>query len=128
MALPVERGPASVQGAPPRIINVILGVWLFISAFVWPHTSAQMTNTWVCGVLCVIFALVAMAVPWVRYLNTLLAIWLFISAWALPSVSPGTIWNNVLCAIAIFIVSLVPSVPSTTEPGFFGRTAPPRAA
>jgi hypothetical protein len=71
-----------------------------------------------------------MAVPWVRYLNTLLAIWLFISAWALPSRSPGTIWNNVLVAIAIFIVSLVPSVPSTTATGagFFGRPAPPRPA
>ena len=129
MALPVERGPAAVQGAPPRIINVILGVWLFISAFVWPHTTSQMTNTWICGVLCVIFALVAMAVPWVRYLNTLLAIWLFISAWALPSRTPGTIWNNVLVAISIFIVSLVPSVSGTTAaPGFFGRPAPPRAA
>ena len=130
MALPVERGPAAVQGASPRIINVILGVWLFISAFVWPHTTSQMTNTWICGVLAVVFALVAMAVPWVRYLNTLLAIWLFISAWALPSRSPGTIWNNVLVAIAIFIVSLVPSVPSTTAAGagFFGRPAPPRPA
>ena len=95
MALPVERGPA-VQGAPPRIINVILGVCLFISAFVWPHTQAQMTNTWICGVLVVIFALIGMAVPWVRYLNTLLAIWLFISAWALPTANVGTVWNNVL--------------------------------
>src|SRR5579883_1222244 len=94
MAVPVTRGPA-VRGAAPRIINVILGVWLFISAFVWPHTQAQMTNTWILGVLCVIFALVAMAVPWVRFLNTLLAIWLFISAWALPLVSVGTVWNNV---------------------------------
>ncbi len=127
MAVPVERGPA-VRGAPPRIINVILGVWLFISAFIWPHTSAQMTNTWILGVLCVVFALVAMAVPWVRYLNTLLAIWLFISAWALPTVSPGTIWNNVLVAIAIFIVSLVPSMPTAGAPTLFGRTAPPRAA
>ncbi len=111
-----------------RGANVVLGVWLFISAFIWPHSSAQMTNTWILGVLCVIFALVAMAVPWVRYLNTLLAIWLFISAWALPSVSPGTIWNNVLVAIAIFIVSLVPSGPTATAPGFYGRRAPPSPA
>lgn len=127
MAVSVERGPTA-RGAPPRIINVILGVWLFISAFVWPHTQAQMTNTWILGVLCVIFALVAMAVPWVRYLNTLLAIWLFISAWALPTVSVGTIWNNVLVAIAVFIVSLVPAGPVGATPGFFDRTAPPRAA
>ena len=127
MALPAESGPAA-RGVSPRIANVTVGVWLFISAFVWPHVEPQRSNTWVCGALCVIFALVAMVVPWVRYLNTLLAIWLFISAWAMPNVSPGTIWNNVLVAIAIFIVSLVPSVPGTTAPGFFGRPAPPRAA
>jgi hypothetical protein len=125
MAVPVERGPA-VRGGTPRIINVILGVWLFISAFIWPHAHAQMTNTWIVGVLCVIFALVAMAVPWVRFLNTLLAIWLFISAWALPSQTAGTVWNNVLIAIAMFIVSLVPSGPDEKLPSFFGKAAPPR--
>ncbi len=124
MAVPVERGPA-VRGAPPRMINVILGIWLFISAFIWPHTQSQLTNTWILGVLCVIFALISMGVPWVRYLNTLLAIWLFISAWALPSVSVGTIWNNVLVAIAIFIVSLIPSEPGESH-GFIGRPAPPK--
>jgi hypothetical protein len=129
MGLPVESGPAAARGVSPRVVNVVIGVWLFISAFVWPHTHAQMTNTWICGVVTVVFALVAMAVPWVRYLNTLLAIWLFISSWALPSAHPGTVWNNVLCAIAIFIVSLVPSAPGSTTPGMItGHPAPPRAA
>lgn len=96
---------------PARITNVVLGLWLFVSAFVWPHTAAQMTNTWILGVLCAIFALVAMAVPSVRFLNTALAVWLFISAWALPSASAATTWNNVLVAIAIFLASLVPSNP-----------------
>ena len=124
MAISSERGPA-VRGASPRIINVILGVWLFISAFVWPHTQAQMTNTWICGVLVVIFALIGMAVPWVRYLNTLLAIWLFISAWALPMAQVGTVWNNVLVAIAVFIVSLVPSGPGVGAGGLFQRPMMP---
>ena len=125
MALPAESGPAA-RGLSPRIVNVIIGVWLFISAFLWPHLQAQQSNTWICGVLCVIFALVAMAVPWVRYLNTMLAIWLFVSAWALPSVQPGTIWNNVLCAIAIFILSLMPAVSGSATPGFARHPAPPR--
>jgi hypothetical protein len=125
MAVPVERGPVTT-GAPPRIVNVIIGVWLFISAFIWPHTQAQLTNTWICGVLCVIFALVAMAVPWVRYLNTLLAIWLFISAWALPTMNAGTIWNNVLCSIAIFVASLIPTEAGEMGRGFIGRPTPPR--
>ncbi len=126
MALQAESGHAP-RGVSPRIVNVLLGAWLFISAFVWYHTPLQRNNTWICGVICVVVALVAMAVPWARYLNTLLAIWLFISAWALVSATPGTIWNNVLCAIAIFVVSLVPTVPGVASPGGgFIRPAPPR--
>jgi hypothetical protein len=68
-----------------------------------------MTNTWIVGVLQVIFALVAIfSVSQARYLNTILSIWLFISAFALPSVSSGTIWNNVIVAILTFACSLVP--------------------
>lgn len=94
---------------PARILNVLLGVWLFISAFVWQHSDAQFTNTWILGVLCVAFAIIAMRVPQVRYLNTALAVWLFISAFALPRISQATLWNNLLVAIAIFVVSLLPS-------------------
>ena len=68
-----------------------------------------MTNTWILGVLTVIFALVAMRFPPVRYLNTILAIWLFISAFALHRLNNGTVWNNALLAIVIFFLSLVPS-------------------
>ncbi len=101
-----------------RTLNVILGIWLFISAFVWPHTSSQFANTWILGVLCVVFALIAMRSPPVRWLNTILAIWLFISAFALPHQLIGTVWNNALVAIAIFILSLIPN---DLEEGMFPR-------
>ncbi len=98
----------SNQGRIASGINVVLGIWLFISAFVWQHTTAEMTNTWILGVLCVIFALIALSAPQARYLNTALAIWLFISVWALPHDNMATMWNNALVAIAVFIVSLIP--------------------
>ncbi len=107
----------------PRLLNAILGVWLFISAFIWPHTTAQMTNTWILGVLCFVFAVVSFTVTQVRYLNTLLAIWLFISAWALPTMSLETIWNSVLVAIAVFVLSLFPSTPSTPSTPLRPRAA-----
>jgi hypothetical protein len=91
---------------PARVVNLVLGIWLFISAFVWPHDVAQMTNTWILGVLAVIFALIAMRVQAVRYLNSLLAVWLFISAFALPHLHRGTVWNNALVALVMFFVSL----------------------
>jgi hypothetical protein len=109
----------NAQGA--RVVNLVLGIWLFISAFVWGHTTAQMTNTWILGVLTVIFALVAMRFPPVRYLNTILAIWLFISAFALHRLNNGTVWNNALVAIVIFFLSLVPS---TAQPERVEHTLP----
>jgi hypothetical protein len=93
---------------PARALSVLLGIWLFISALAWYHTPAERTNTWILGVLCVIFALVAMRAPAARWLNTILAIWLFISVWALPHAMLATMWNNALVAIAIFFLSLVP--------------------
>ncbi len=95
--------------ASSRAINIVLGIWLFISAFLWPHSYAQMNNTWILGVLCVAFALISTRVPEVRYLNTALAIWLFISVWALPSLSLATQWNNAIVAIIVFFASLAPS-------------------
>lgn len=99
----------------PRVASIILGVWLFISAFLWPHTYDQMTNSWILGVLCVAFGLIAMRIPEVRYLNGLLAIWLFISAWVLPT-STDTRWNHVIVAIALFLVSLAPGYASPRQP------------
>jgi hypothetical protein len=99
------------RGGLSRLPNIILGIWLFISAFVWHDPTAQFYNTWICGIFCFIFAIVAGAVPPVRWLNTLLAIWIFISAFALPDTS-GTAVNNVIVAILVFIFSFVPNAPA----------------
>jgi|SRR5580693_3891036 hypothetical protein len=110
MAVPMDQGPV-VRGVPPGVLNAAIGVWLVISIFIWEHAPAQRTNAWLCGVLCVIFALAGIAAPRVRRLNTVLAVWLFISPWALPSggtMSSPTAWITVLSAIGIFIVSLIP--------------------
>jgi hypothetical protein len=123
MAVSMERGPSG-RALSPRLVNAALGIWLILSAFTWPHAHAQMHNTWICGALCVVFAISGILVPWARYLNTVLAVWLFVSSWALPSATNATLWNNVLCAIAIFVVSLVPS----TTKNLPSSVLPPRAA
>jgi hypothetical protein len=105
-----------------RGITIALGLWLFISAFLWPHTYAQFTSSWVVGVLCVAFAVIAVWVPPARYLIAILAVWLFISAWGLPTRSPATVWNHVLVSIALFVVSLLPPTRARTSPTNAPRT------
>lgn len=92
-----------------RTANALLGLWLFISAFIWPHSVAQLTNTWILGVAIGITALIAYRVRYFRFVNTALSIWLFISAFALPTMMLGTAWNNAIVAVVTFVLSLVGS-------------------
>jgi hypothetical protein len=91
-----------------RTLNMMLGIWLFISAFVWTHNPTQLGNTWICGVLCVVIALIAMRVATARYLNVVLGAWVVVSTFILGHGNP-TLWNNVLVGIAIVLLALTPS-------------------
>ena len=89
-----------------RYLNIIVGVWLFISAFVWRHSAAQFTNTWIMGIIVAGVAALALTWPTIRYLNTLAGAWLIISAFALPTITAGTRWNNFIVGIVVVVLSL----------------------
>ncbi len=105
----------------PRWISLIVGVWLFISAFAWPHAASAQTNTWILGVLIAVVAIWAMFYPPVRWVNTILAVWLFISTFFFPHVTNGTVWNNAICAVIVFFASLAPGGVSRTMAGSTSR-------
>jgi len=92
-----------------RWVNAVVGVWLFLSAFFWPHTTSQYTNTWLMGIIAVVVALVSLSSPGFRFVNTAVGIWLIISAFALPTLMAATRWNNFIVGIVIGLLSLVGS-------------------
>lgn len=97
-----------------RWVNAAVGVWLFLSAFFWPHSSSQYTNTWIMGIITVAVALISIGSPGFRFVNTAVGIWLIISAFALPSMTAATRWNNFIVGIVIGALSLVGSSPGMT--------------
>jgi hypothetical protein len=101
-------------GRSARWLNVALGVWLFISAFAWRHTSGARADTWILGILITVFAAGALARPQLRWVTALLAIWLFISSFAMH-MRHAALWNNVIVAVIVFIASLIPSIGDTTH-------------
>lgn len=109
--VPTTRTPRTDSGIAARYVNIVAGVWLFISAFLWRHTGSAMTNSWIVGVLTVAFAITALRSPQVRFVNTVLALWLFFSTLAIYHLTAGTLWNNIIVAIVMFVASLVPSSP-----------------
>lgn len=92
-----------------RYLNVVLGAWLFTSAFAWQHSPEQFTNTWSMGVLTVFSAVLAMGMPAMRFVNTLVGIWLVLSSFMLPRLSGATGWHNAAVGVLIALVSLLAS-------------------
>jgi hypothetical protein len=95
-----------MSAQPWRIINLVLAVWLVLSAFMWGHSMQQFHNAWISGLAAALIASVAAIYQPLRLLNTLLALWLIASAWVLPSASGATLWNHVIAGVVMFIASL----------------------
>ena len=83
-----------------------LAAWLFITLFVWVHTTPEGLSTLAVAILTAALSFLAARARYARFIKAALAIWLFVSAFALPH-DPRTSWNNALVAILIFVVSLL---------------------
>jgi hypothetical protein len=105
-----------------RYFSVALGLWLFVSAFLWRHSPAQFTNSLIVGFVSVVAALIALRVPAVRFINTAAGVWLVLGAYSLPRVTLGTAWNDMLVGTAILIASLVGPRTTTAAPRKVQRT------
>ena len=93
---------------PARTLNLILGLWLFVSAFVWPRTGATFANAWIVGLLAAVFAVIGMSNGRVRFANTALSAWLLVSVAVLPHRSSFGRWNDLAVAVLMLGLSLVP--------------------
>jgi len=93
---------------PARTLNLILGLWLFVSAFAIPRTPSEFTNAWIVGLASAIFALLGMTRGPARFANTALSAWLLTSAFLLPHRSPASVWHDVAAAVLMLLLSLVP--------------------
>lgn len=111
----------------PRLISILVGAWLFVSAFAWPHTLAAETNTWIVGTLILIFSLATLLWPTVRLVNPVLAIWLFVSTLFLPDARVATMWSNAIVAIVVFALSLIRCGTVRTDKIDGARSREPRA-
>ncbi len=99
---PVDRRPGTVD----TTANIVLGIWLFISAFIWPHTDASRMNTWICGLLVAALAVATMWIRPVRWLNAALGLWVVVGAVLIPHGSAGTLWNNLIVGLLVLLISV----------------------
>lgn len=93
----------------PRWVTIVASAWLFISAFVWPHSAASIFVTCVTAAAMLAISIGALFAPTVRFANTAISLWLIAAAFLLPHISETTFWNDFIVAIIVFLMSLTPS-------------------
>ena len=90
-----------------RWSNIVLGSWLFASAWIFAMSEAARANTMIVGLCIASIALIAIFMPAVRWFNTLLGTWLIIASTVVfPNASAIAIANNLIVACIVVVLSL----------------------
>ena len=93
-----------------RALNAVLGLWLFVSAFLWSHRLEQLHNAWGTGLVVITAAMWGLGgAAWARFINMLAGAWLLITSLMWPS-RPATFWNHVLVGLALALLGAAPSL------------------
>jgi hypothetical protein len=94
-----------------RMLNPLLGLWLFASAFLLSRAPAPFIN-----MLVVSLAVMAIGMASIlgrhraRRVNAVLGGWLFLSALIIPQVSTGVMVHQIVMGVLLVITALFPHV------------------
>ena len=77
-----------------RIFNILMGLWLFASAFVLPQGRGQWTSTAICGALAALFAALTSYNSRSRYVTAAVGALVVVLAFAVHPLGSATFWHN----------------------------------
>lgn len=90
-----------------RTLQVLLGLWLFLSAFLWTHRPAVRLDDWAAGLAILLGATVAATFPRLRWAIAALAVWLLAVEAILPAPRAVTRWHDGVVAVMVLLAALV---------------------
>ncbi|MCB0064312.1 MAG: SPW repeat protein [Caldilineaceae bacterium] len=109
----IQPTPAGGQIRAASGINVVLGLWLIISPWVFSYTadSGALWNSIIVGIIVVILAGTRVANvmqnTWLSWLDLVLGLWIIISPWVYNyTMSTGAMWNSVIVGVLIAALSI----------------------
>jgi hypothetical protein len=91
-------------------INVLAGIWLFVSPWVYQSYAAEWNN-WIVGALIVLFAAIRLSSPFgtrgVSIANFLLGAWTFASPWIYGYAGDtGQLINSLCIGVIVFVLGV----------------------
>jgi hypothetical protein len=86
-----------------RIFNILMGVWLFASAFILPQGQIQVASTAICGALTTLFAALTNYDGRFRYLTAAVGALVVVLAFTVQPLGSATFWHNGVMGISIAV-------------------------
>jgi hypothetical protein len=106
-----------------RVVEVMLGLWLLISPFIFGH-SAGNTGLWindlVCGFLLMTLALLSFWHP-LRYAHLaigIVALWLIAFGFFVPYPAPPASQNHILLGLVLLMFAIIPNDANLPPPSW----------
>jgi hypothetical protein len=91
-----------------RVANLLMGLWLIASSFVWSHFAGSRLNTWLVGGVVASVALLALRKPALHRVNALFGAWLALSTlFIIRPMHTLSWWNNILLGMAVGACSML---------------------
>lgn len=98
-----------------RCGDLLVGVGLQASVFLWPHSDASRVSAWLPGLLISTIALLSMGAPPMRWLNAFVAMWLILWTMAAASTEPLAYFTGIVSGLLVLILSAIPSKSAATD-------------
>jgi len=90
-----------------RFLNVLLGVWLVLSAFILPHTFDEAMVAWILGALIALSSATSFVAHEISYIDAIFAVLLGASALVLSKAPAVTRINEGGIALAVLVLSIL---------------------
>jgi uncharacterized membrane protein len=92
-------------------LDMIAGIWLFVSSFVFRHSGVMAMDLAVIGVIVAILAAArafgGYRPSWPSWVNAMLGLWVLVSPWLMTrAVEPQTMWNAVITGFVIIVLAI----------------------
>lgn len=90
------------------IINLVLGIWLIISPFLFNYSGNAMTNSIILGVVIAILAIIRLSAPsqtWASWLNGVAGLWLIIAPFIISATQASVLWNHIVVGLVVAVIS-----------------------
>ena len=108
-----------------RIFNILMGLWLFASAFVLPQGRAQIASTAICGALAALFAALTSYDRRSQYVTAAIGALVVVLAFAVYPLGSATFWHNGIIGISIAVAAVADRGPlaDSYERDLYGRVS-----